>query len=678
MYPTNWHLSGHLDELKWQSIEEETRVKWRWFVRGLVVVLIVLITWETATSLHASSGRQEILAQPATDPPAPTASTPTPTSRSSFGTQSLVYHSYAPLVSNVPPVVPPRILFSDDFSNPNSGWPVADDGNVRRGYDNGEYQILIRQPGSVYSVTPGVNGTNVQIDVDLRYADSGSAAAGIAFDISNDFSGYYGFFLAPANYQAGLFKWGNGTWTNVSGWIYSSAIHPGTATNHLTVVRNGTSIVGSVNGMLVVLIDDSSYNSGRLGLTAETFPTTSNADARFDNFVVTAIVSPTPTPSPAPTDTPQPTPTAIAGQTMDAVTYQINPAHNGVLSDSRITPPLAQRWSRTFGGQVSYPLIALGKVFVTVANNPGYGNQLYALDAATGQIAWGPIPINGTYWSATAAYDAGNLFVVNADGLLQSFDAATGTWRWSQQLDYRAAGPLSAVQGVVYVGGYLQAVDELFGHILWMNPGNSSAAPSLSDEAVYWTGSCSYVFAFARVTGAKLWGTSDPSCVGGGGTISPYYAGRLYDYSYAETCFPGPDCGAIFDATTGANLGSFISDHIPTFVGNTGFYLNNGVLQATDLSTGAVHWTFAGDGNLVTAPIAVNNQVYLGSSSGNLYALDAATGAVVWSTNVGAAMANPAFADPLPGLNAGDGLLVVPAGNRLVAYGASAGGSKGR
>jgi outer membrane protein assembly factor BamB len=61
-------------------------------------------------------------------------------------------------------------------------------------------------------------------------------------------------------------------------------------------------------------------------------------------------------------------------------------------------------------------------------------------------------------------------------------------------------------------------------------------------------------------------------------------------------------------------------------------------------------WSFAGDGALVTAPLVVNNYVFIGSSNGNLYALDGTSGAQLWTKNLGAA------------LPAGDGLLIVPAG----------------
>jgi hypothetical protein len=51
-----------------------------------------------------------------------------------------------------------------------------------------------------------------------------------------------------------------------------------------------------------------------------------------------------------------------------AVTYQINEAHTGLQQDDLLRPPLSRRWSHTFPSDVSYPLLAFGKVFVTVRN----------------------------------------------------------------------------------------------------------------------------------------------------------------------------------------------------------------------------------------------------------------------------------------------------------------------
>ena len=108
-----------------------------------------------------------------------------------------------------------------------------------------------------------------------------------------------------------------------------------------------------------------------------------------------------------------------------AVTFQINLTHTGQQTGDTLVPPLTKMWSLAFTGAVSYPLIAEGKAFVTVANSGNYGTKLYALDATSGTELWSK-DISGTYYWSNASYDAGKLFVVNFDGLLQAFDAPTG------------------------------------------------------------------------------------------------------------------------------------------------------------------------------------------------------------------------------------------------------------
>src|ERR1700745_291630 len=102
-----------------------------------------------------------------------------------------------------------------------------------------------------------------------------------------------------------------------------------------------------------------------------------------------------------------------------AVAYQIDPAHTGSQLDGP-TPPLTPRWSRDLGGPISYPLIAGGKVFVTVRNptpTDGYiGTSIYALDAATGATSWGPINLLGNRPWSNLAYESGRVFALNYDG----------------------------------------------------------------------------------------------------------------------------------------------------------------------------------------------------------------------------------------------------------------------
>ena len=355
-----------------------------------------------------------------------------------------------------------------------------------------------------------------------------------------------------------------------------------------------------------------------------------------------------------------------------AVAYQINTAHSGDLGGDALAPPLTKRWSRDLGGQVSYPLIAGGRVYVTVANVGSYGSTLYALDAATGNTLWSQA-LGGTYYFSAAAYDNGQVFALNYDGLLRSFDASTGAQHWSVQLPGQSAftSPPVASNGVVYTGGAgsggtLYAVGETTGAVSWSQPvvNGDHSSPALSGNDVYVSYSCPNVFAFDRTSGASLW-SSTPSCSGGGGRTAVLNGTSLY----VRDLISSPP-GYVLNSANGAGLGRFAAGPAPAFAGTTGLFLSGSTLTAQNTGTGAILWTFAGDGSLDTAPIVVNGDVYVGSSSGNLYALDLGTGNQVWSANAGASIRAPDEnnAVQLTGLGAGEGYLVVPAGTHLTAF----------
>jgi outer membrane protein assembly factor BamB len=355
----------------------------------------------------------------------------------------------------------------------------------------------------------------------------------------------------------------------------------------------------------------------------------------------------------------------------EAVAYQISVSHDGYSGDSTLAPPLTSRWSRDLPGSISYPLIAAGKVFVTTPTSPGgsYGTTLFAMDQATGATVWSQ-PIAGTYYWSTAAYDAGRVFVVNFDGLLQAFDAGTGALAWSTQLpgQYAFSSPPTAQGGVVYTGGAgsggtVYAVRESDGAVLWTQPvsNGDNSSPALSATDAYVSYACGLVYAFDRVTGERRWFNDGP-CSGGGGKTPVYHAGRVYSRDFFAN--------EILDADTGALVGTFQAGPAPAFAGKTGLFLSGGTLTA--MVGRRTVWSFTGDGGLVTAPIVVGSTVFVGSSSGMLYGLDLRRGRVVWSTNVGAPISGPDeqnVSQPHTGLGAGQGLLVVPAGSRLVAYG---------
>ena len=358
--------------------------------------------------------------------------------------------------------------------------------------------------------------------------------------------------------------------------------------------------------------------------------------------------------------------------------YQINEAHTGSVYTDGLTPPLKQKWSVNFGQNISYPIIAGGKVFVTVRYASAYGTQLYALNAATGATVW-TLPLGGSgFWSALC-YENGRVFALNGDGLLRAFDAANGNIVWSRQLpgQYSFSSAPTVFQGVIYTGGSgsggtAYAVSADTGNVLWTVPvtGGSESSPAVTGDGVYLSYSCPNVYKLNPANGALIWKYST-GCSGGGGKTPALYNGRLYVRDY------NPDY--IFDSQTGGMAGSYISKHVPAFSGNMGFFLNGpkyfgsfGNLEGRDVNNNnSLVWSFAGDGFLQSSMLVVNDYVYVGSDQGKLYAVEAATGHQVWTTNVGASIPyvdEQNTSQPLTGFAAGEGILVVPTRTTLVAY----------
>ncbi len=370
-----------------------------------------------------------------------------------------------------------------------------------------------------------------------------------------------------------------------------------------------------------------------------------------------------------------------------AVAYQIDPAHTGSQSDG-LTPPLVQRWSRDLGNSfstISYPLIVEGKVFVLVDNGNNYGFRLYALDEATGATVWGPVADDSaSYTFGGLAYDGGRIFVLDFDGFLDAFDASSGVLVWERYLGgvypdhrnlYSFTSPPTAVAGTVYVSGSglgaeVLAVSEQDGSLKWFQAVNSGehSSPAVSASGVYVSYAGAASSDLSPTTGQLLW--QYRTAGGGGGRTPALFNNRLY---VRDLVFGGH---IILDASTGAEIakldvGVFPTPPIPAFSGSMGYFSGNSHgLKARDTTSLATIWSFDGDSPINTPPIVDNGYVYVASYNGTLYALNAQTGATVWTTNLGANFLGPDEhnAKMLTGFAAADGLLVVSAGNRLIAF----------
>lgn len=296
-----------------------------------------------------------------------------------------------------------------------------------------------------------------------------------------------------------------------------------------------------------------------------------------------------------------------------------------------------------------------------------------ALDEHTGTTVWSA-SVNGSSAFANAAYDSGKLFVVDGDGLMKAFNAASGTLLWSINLpgQYSFTSPPTASNGIVFTGGAglsgtVYAVDQTNGALLWTMPveNGDHSSPAVIPGSVFVSYPCPQAYAFNTITGQQLWHYSGP-CQGGGGKTPVVHAAQVY----VRDVFFAHANGLVLNANTGTVIRRFDSDPPPAFFGNIALFVQNGTLRGVNAQNGQVLWSFAGDGSLASAPLVVNQTIYIGSYSGMLYGLNA-NGQQVWSTNVGAPIPYPDEQNAYltTGLGAGDRLLVVPTERTLVAYG---------
>lgn len=370
-------------------------------------------------------------------------------------------------------------------------------------------------------------------------------------------------------------------------------------------------------------------------------------------------------------------PVTVAAGTQSTA-YQIDELHDGNQKQSGVNvSTLSQKWQVTLGGtgcclaeagDVSYPVIAGGRVFVTVENATTYGGVLYALDQGSGATDWS-VAIPGTYGFSALTYDGQHLFVVNFNGVLGEFDAATGAQLWSMQLpgQYAFSAPPTAYDGVIYVsgagsGGTMYAVSEADATVRWTATvaNGDKSSPAVNDSGVYasYAGQQDYRF---NLSGTLVWHHTT-CCEGGGGSTAVLNGTSLYARG-------ADDPPIILSTADGTQTGAFTSKTAPAFDATSMYTLNNGNLVAADPSGTTTRWTF-GSGTLVTAPIVSGDTVFVGGSNGTVYGVSASTGAQVWSGTAGNTILGPdeQNADVLIGTAVSGNMLVVPAGNMLTAF----------
>jgi hypothetical protein len=194
-----------------------------------------------------------------------------------------------------PPAVgaePGTVLLADDFEAPEAGAlpSAASTAGQEQGYADGEYVLRVLARAATRFVTVPLETRDAAIGVDARLvgepADQRIAVGCRYRGGPAGVSGYL-LFVEPRRGMFWLYRYDAARPTLLAGPAASAAIQPGNARNRLELRCVGATITAVINGTEVATVADRTYTQGQfaLGLASGT---AAEAEARFDNLVVTA------------------------------------------------------------------------------------------------------------------------------------------------------------------------------------------------------------------------------------------------------------------------------------------------------------------------------------------------------------------------------------------------------
>lgn len=273
-----------------------------------------------------------------------------------------------------------------------------------------------------------------------------------------------------------------------------------------------------------------------------------------------------------------------------------------------------------YGPEHAPPTTYQGKVYASWVG--GGADYLYALSELNGFEDWTFV---GT--GSSAAISHGVAYSAS-ENYLAAVNAANGTLLWKfpfRDDDYPPSPPVVA-DGKVLFGtrsGSVYALDQSTGNPLWhvQIQGIVTSAPATLNKNIYACGSSCYAYSS---NGSRLW-----EFAGSGGATPAASSSMVILNSYQATTALDPTSGTVLwqHALSGSNTAVALAKGVVFVTGTSDVF-------ALSAITGKSLW----HAPIVSSfsPAVANGVVYVsGDSSGFLYALDAASGTILWQYSVG-------------------------------------------
>lgn len=179
-----------------------------------------------------------------------------------------------------------QLPWSDDFSDPASGWQAESDASAEVGYYEGVMRLLVKVPNRLAWASAGREFSDFHLAVEAtQVAGPDDNEYGILVRV-RDADHFYRFSISGDGYYQ-VSRYDGEEWVVLSGdWTPSDAIQMGVATNLLEVVCQGTTMTFLANGVTLTQVEDRSYPRGDVGLYAGSF-FEPGVEVHFDDLIVT-------------------------------------------------------------------------------------------------------------------------------------------------------------------------------------------------------------------------------------------------------------------------------------------------------------------------------------------------------------------------------------------------------
>lgn len=201
------------------------------------------------------------------------------------GGESVVdnYLNFMPIITK-----PDIFTYFDDFSNPNSGWPIGEDAHVATAYLNDEYRMVTKDAGYLYLLqAPTVARETYTVSVDARWAEDEGAGYGLVFGMDADIDNFYTFLISPEFNQYWFMRGEQDDVVILDFGEIDTGLSSGS--NHIQVSLRDDIIKVVVNDVWERSWEDATINGlSYTGIAATTSHTNGISDVRYDNYLLTS------------------------------------------------------------------------------------------------------------------------------------------------------------------------------------------------------------------------------------------------------------------------------------------------------------------------------------------------------------------------------------------------------